>query len=86
MAEAGFEWSFSVQSNGEPKGHYSALGLALATTIVGAVVFVPEPLSAPSVTPPSVPPALHNTPGDTLDPTWGQTKFAQYGHCKRATS
>ena len=81
MADAGFEWSFSIESHEEPKGYYSALALALATTVAGAVVFVPEPLRAPAVSPPPAPPALHKAPQDSLDPTWGETKFAELGPC-----
>ena len=79
MAEEGFEWSFSVEPAAGPKSYYSVLAMALATTMAGAVVFVPEPLSAPAVGPPALPPALHKTPRDTLDPTWGKTQFAERG-------
>ncbi len=56
-----------------------APALALATTVAGAVVFVPEPLSAPAINPPIAPPASHKAPRDLLDPAWGKTQFAELG-------
>lgn len=77
MAETGFQWIFSVAPVGRAKGYYSGLALALATTVAGAVVFVPAPLSAPAISPPPAPPAVQKSPQDSLDPTWGRTQFAE---------
>ena len=86
MAETGFQWIFSVAPEDGAKGYYSGLALALATTVAGAVVFVPAPLSAPASSPPLAPPALQKWPQDSLDPTWGRTQFAELGHIKGPTS
>ena len=79
MADTGFKWIFAVEPQGGAKSYYLGLALALATTVAGAVVFVPAPLSAPAVSPPLPPPALQKSPRDSLDPTWGRTQFAELG-------
>jgi hypothetical protein len=77
MAEAGFQWIFSVEPQDGARSYYS--GLALATTVAGAVVIVPAPLSAPAISLSLAPPALQEVPRDSLDPTWRRTQFAELG-------
>ena len=78
MAETGFQWIFSVAPVGRAKSNYSGLALALSTTVAGAAVFVPAPLSAPAIGPPLAP-ALQKSPQDSLDPTWGECRLPSLG-------
>jgi hypothetical protein len=80
MADVGFEWSLAVERHSGLKACASAIVLTLATTVAGAIVFVPAPHGAPAETPlPSPPPTLDKKPQDSLEPTWGKTQFAELG-------